>query len=423
MMMERIDKMAADRKLPKRSLAQRLLAFGLVLFFLVAAVFAARYLIMSKPKVVRRPPEKMKALVEIMTVQPSVEQVVIEAQGNLLPAREISLQARVSGRVEYLHPALIPGGLIAKDEILLRLDEVDYRLALRQAQDNLALAEADFRLEEGQQEVALKEWQLINAISNEIDDSSKDLALRRPQLAKVKAQLESARTAVEKARVDLERTVIRAPFDLVVRSEQIDLGSEVTPTTQLATLAAVDSFHAEIVLPTAKLSWFTMPDEGGIGGAEVEIFTQAQGPYPGRIISLAPDLDEDGLMARLRVLVDDPLGRETKRPPLLLGAFVEARIKGRILDGVYRLPRTALRENDLVYSADSEDRLRLQAVTVIWRGLNEVLVSKGLEPGQKVVISSLATPIDGMLLKIAGLVTDTETAAARPLPDEVVDER
>jgi len=219
----------SEMVLPRRTWRQRLLALGLIILLLLAGFVISRYLLKTRPQAQRKAPKKMEALVRVIKVMPTHENARIEAPGRVIAARQITLKVRVSGEVTYLHPDFIPGGVIKKGEILLKLDDVDYQLELRRKEDALALAEADLRIEEGSQTVALKEWELITSLSDDIDTSSRDLALRKPHLIKAKVRITSAETALDRARVDLERTVIRAPFNLVVRDENIDLGLQVTP--------------------------------------------------------------------------------------------------------------------------------------------------------------------------------------------------
>jgi RND family efflux transporter MFP subunit len=387
----------------------------LIIVILAVGGFAARWLLRHRPQIKRQPPREMVTLVRARALKPEDCSVVIEAQGRVVPAREIVLQARVSGRVVAVHPHLVPGGRIAKGELLLRLDDTDYRLNLQRLEDALALEEADLRLEEGNQTVARQEWELVRKLTpeTEFDTSSRDLALRQPQLAKIRARIKSARTALERARVDLERCVLRAPFDLVVRSENVDIGSEITTATKIATLAASDLFWAEISVPVKRLRWFSLP-AAGRPGARVELRTRidpengAGRPWSGRIVSLAPDLDPNGLMARLLVAIEKPLAR---RPPLLLGSFVRARIFGRRLQGVFRLPRSCLQEKETLFLVDADRRLARRRVHVVWKDREQVFIDRGLAPGERVVISKIAAPVSGMRLKV---ISADGSAAAKP---------
>ncbi|MEA3334222.1 MAG: hypothetical protein U9Q58_11600, partial [Pseudomonadota bacterium] len=145
--------LTADTKLPRRPLWQRLLAVGLIILLLAAGFLVSRYLLQTKPQAKRKAPKKMETLVQVVEVLPDTATVLIKAQGRVVPAQEIILQARVSGQVVYLHPDFIPGGIISKGETLLKLDDVDYQFNLRRKEDALALAVADLRIEEGSQTV------------------------------------------------------------------------------------------------------------------------------------------------------------------------------------------------------------------------------------------------------------------------------
>ncbi len=397
----------SKQTLPRRSWRQRLLALGLIVLLLLVAFMISRHLLKTRPQAKRKAPKKIESLVRVIEVMPTTERARIEAPGRVIAARQITLKARVSGMVVYIHPHLIPGGIIKKGEVLLKLDDTDYQLELQRKEDALALAEADLRIEEGSQKVALKEWELITGLGEDIDTSSRDLALRKPHLIKAKAMIASAKTARDKARVDLERTIIKAPFNLVVRDENVDLGLQVTPASTLATLAATDIFWAEISLPQTKLSWFALPDKTSHRitmrpVARVRLHCRGQAPISGQIVSLTPDLDKDGLMARLLVAIQDPLGLEKVQQPVLIGSFITAEISGRELKNVYRIPRSALQENDRVLIAGAGNLLVIKPVTVAYSGVKTVLISAGLTPGDRLIISNLSAPISGMPLKIAG---------------------
>jgi len=87
--------------------------------------------------------------------------------------------------------------------------------------------------------------------------------------------------------------------------------------------------------------------------------------------------------------------------PLLLGSYVEVRIEVGRLTGVIAVPRDQIHEGDHVYLMDGEGRLEVRRVNVAWRDENEVLVRSGLEAGDRIVTSRLASPVTGTLLRLA----------------------
>ncbi len=106
-------------------------------------------------------------------------------------------------------------------------------------------------------------------------------------------------------------------------------------------------------------------------------------------------------MTRLVVAVSDPFGLAAggASPPLELGLFVAVEFQGTILRGVFPLPRSALRDGGTVWVVDGEDRLRVRRVTVGRLERREVLVTGGLSPGERVVLTSLSAAADGMRVR------------------------
>jgi multidrug efflux pump subunit AcrA (membrane-fusion protein) len=88
------------------------------------------------------------------------------------------------------------------------------------------------------------------------------------------------------------------------------------------------------------------------------------------------------------------------QPPLAVGLYVEARIDGRERAGVYRIPIGALHAGHQVWIADREAKLRLREVTVLKTESDQVLLSAGLNPGERVVVSALDLPVEGMRLSV-----------------------
>jgi hypothetical protein len=103
------------------------------------------------------------------------------------------------------------------------------------------------------------------------------------------------------------------------------------------------------------------------------------------------------------VSVRDPLGREAEagaEPLLLLGSFVRVEIQGRVLDGVAALDRRLLRDGDRVWVMRTDGTLDIRPVSVAFGGDRRVLISHGLEDGERVVTTDLPAPVDGMPLRL-----------------------
>lgn len=394
-----------DLPIPERSWKQRLAALGIILLILAVGGGVSFMLMKTKPLAKKKNPPKMQVLVDTVTVSPTSARMTIEALGRMVPSRQITLQARVAGTVQHLHPQFIPGGILRKGEVILRLDDTDYQLELKRKQNVLQQALADVRIEEGNQAVSRQEWDLIKQRSGDLDTSSVDLALRKPQLEKVQANLASAKTDVERIKVDLERTIIKAPFNAVVKEKNIDLGSQVGSQSQLATLVGIDNFWAEVSVPEDKLAWFNLPNNKGPGSL-VQVFANQDGPRPGKVIKLLPDVEQQGLMAKLLIEVDNPMASTADKFPLLLGSFIRVAIEGKMIENIFKVPRAALKDDKAILLVTPEQTLHIQLVSVVWKDNEHVYVDGGLHSGDRIIVSQVAAPLEGMPLILNGIDQD-----------------
>jgi len=370
----------------------------------IAAVGGAVWLIKTKPRPRRRPAAERAVLVRTEPMFRTAEHIMLESSGTVIPARQITLQSRVASEVIELSPEFVPGGLFAEGEVILRLDPEDYRLALEGRRSDVVRAEAAYKIELGQQDIARHEWSLVRneGSTNQLD---MELTLRRPQLQDASAKLAAARALSDRAEINLDRTVVRAPFNAVVRARYVNVGSQVSAQTPLAELAGTDEYWVLVTLPVDRLRWVTLPAEGKPGAAALVRPAggiESDAEWMGEVIRRLPDLEEEGRLARVLVSVRNPLdssdGEAALTPPLL-GAFVTVTIEGPEIENVFSIPVTALHDGDTIWMLNGESRLELRRVDVLWRGYERVLIRDDLQDGEKLVVTRLGTPVPGMLLR------------------------
>lgn len=380
---------------------RRALTLIVCLAIIGLGVGIGQYLKKTAPKAQKRPPEKSLPKVETLLLQPVEHRVSIEAMGSVVPAREMVLKSRVSGQVQSVHPEFIVGGIVAKGQRLVKIDPQDYRLALARKESELVNAQFELKMEMGYQEVARKEWDILNkGQSSRVEDE--ELALRKPHLAKARSDVAAARAELEQARLDLARTDVTAPFNAVIRATNVAVGSQISTQDSLAELVGTDDYWIRVSLPVDRLGWFAIPTDGSRPGAAVMVNYRGQ-QRSGRVVRLLSDLETQGRMARIVVAVKDPLGldsRPSDRPPLLIGEYVRVEIQGRLLTGVYRIPRSSLRDGETIWLADKDDTLTIEPVDILWRDDRIVLIKNNLEPGDRLVVSDLVTPVRGMPLDV-----------------------
>jgi multidrug efflux pump subunit AcrA (membrane-fusion protein) len=140
-----------------------------------------------------------------------------------------------------------------------------------------------------------------------------------------------------------------------------------------------------------------------IGGQQTE--------FPAYLHRMEGAVDPDNRVWYAVARVDDPYGLNDpeRTTPLVVGLFVEATIEGRVVDKVFKLPRSALRKQDDVLVVDGENRLRRRKVELLRTDFESAYITSGLEPGDRVCVSPVEAFVDGLLVEV---VNNTEPADA-----------
>jgi RND family efflux transporter MFP subunit len=393
---ERID---AGTTAPTSLKGRRLLNLFLSLLIIVLGLVVATYVTHKAPKAQKRAPVKVIPVVEVQVVQPGEHRIMVPAMGTVVPAREVVLKAQVSGKVLSLHPEFIEGGYIKENAEILQIDPEDYELTVTLAEAKVKDAESGLELAEEEANAAKEEWRLL--YKDDADTNGKP-----PPLAQ--ARLKAEQAELKKAELDLKRTSVRAPFNGIVRTKSVELGSLVTPQDALAELVGVDEYWIQVSVPVDYLKWISVPNRKGKKGSQVRVVHQSGYERTGEVIQLLGDLESEGRMARILVTVKDPLGLQNSGQttrPLLIGEYVRVEIEGSPLSQVFRIPRLALRENDTIWVVGEDSTLNIRPVTTIWRDTQTVFLDQGLNPGDQVIVSDLAAPVEGMKIQMQGAET------------------
>jgi hypothetical protein len=108
-------------------------------------------------------------------------------------------------------------------------------------------------------------------------------------------------------------------------------------------------------------------------------------------------------MMQIIVGIDDPYGlenKETDRPALAAGTFVDVRIKGRTLENVFVIPRIAFRDNSTVWVMDTSNKLQIEKVLISRIEREKVIIAEGLDDGDMIVLTNISGAANGMKLRL-----------------------
>lgn len=359
----------------------------------------AALIIATGPRLEPQPPPSNAPLVRSWQAQPVSVRLSSFTHGSVLPRTESELIPEVSGRVIYMSPALVSGGFFNKGDTLLKIDPLDYEVALEQARANLASSRSELTNAR-----KAHERQLNLAKKQSTSESQRDDALNRMQFAE--AALREARARLSRAERDLERTTLVAPFEGRVRSERVDVGQFVTRGAAIASLYSTD--YAEVRLPIhdEELAFLELPlagnhhDNAALPKTILRArFAGREHEWEGTIVRTEGELDPKTRMINVIAQVEAPYTTSGERPPLAVGLFVEAEILGRVADDIFVVPRSALQANGQVYVINADNRLEFRDVDILRIVGEEVFIRDGLEAGDRVCLSTLSTAIEGMTVQ------------------------
>lgn len=365
-----------------------------------AAIVVLAIVIFAAMMATRREPPKRQIVmptprVRAISAAVGPTRVRVSGEGTVTPLREIDIVPQVGGRVVEMSPSLADGGHLMKGDLLLRIDPVDYELAVENAVARVKDAESKLMLAEEEVQAAREEWRLQ---TGEDGSQAPPLVAREPQLAAAKASLEGARADLDRARLNLERTVLRAPFEGRISQKMVDIGQIVNPNQKLGRIFSVEAAEISVPLESDDVRWIRVPGFNAADDAGNETVVHARiagsdATWRGRLLRAEGLLDERTRMINVVVRVERPYDT---RPPLAMGLFVAVDILGITVPEAAWLPRGAIRNGGTVYVVDADGRLRFREIEIARYDRDEALVTAGLADGEIVVVSAMKVVTDGM---------------------------
>ncbi|GGP52283.1 RND superfamily efflux pump MFP component [Shewanella algicola] len=380
--------------------------------FIIAVFAAAAWLLINTQEAPEQKDEPINIpIVDVQTVTPQTLSLNLPSYGVVNPKYKTQLVTEVQGRMLSISANFVAGGVVKKGEQLAIIEPSDYEADLIQAEATLAQATAALNEEKARGEVAKVEFKDFT------QGLPPELGLRIPQLKKEQANVKYAQAALARAQRNLERTVIRAPFDGIIKARNVDLGQYVTLGTNLGEL--YDTSIAEIRLPLtneelAYLESVENPD------TSVTLTAQLAGKpvtWQGTIVRSENVIDEQTRMVYLVAEIRDPYLRNTKisgQLPLKYGSFVNAVITGRTVNDIVTLPRHVVR-NGQVAVVNQDNIIEMRQVNIIRSDVDTLYIKGSFKANERVSTTSVNSLSSGQTVKILGEEssnTDTPPEAA-----------
>ena len=369
---------------------------GPILVILIGSFFAFIISVSSpKPKKGIELPKPTPVFYEVVTKKNIT--LKIFTNGEVKPLNEINLISQVSGQIVEAADEFVEGGIIKAGSPLVWIDNRDYKLAVISAESRVAQASKLLEREIAESELAKNDWEELG-----IGEAS-PLTLRIPQLKEAEAAEKAALADLEKAKLNLERTIVKLPFQGIIREKRTGVGQFVGAGSILATAFSTEEVLIALPLTDTELSYLGLPlayeEEKPFTGPKVKFLSSVSNKtfeWEGRIVRTAGSIDPP---TRLVYVYAEVINPYQQSPPLAIGMFVDAIIDGKTIKDGFLVPNSAINNNSNIYAIDKNDNLEIREIEVLGTENDYVIIKGEINEGERVVVSPLNNAKIGMGLK------------------------
>lgn len=279
----------------------------------------------------------------------------IEANGSVMANEYVELHPEISGRIVYLN---VPeGGAVRKGAVIARINDADLQATLEKSRAQLELYQKS-------EERARK---LLDI--NGINQADYDLAV---------SNVNSTKADIDYTQAQLDKTVIRAPFDGVVGLRQVSPGAYVTPANIIATVQQLDKIKVDFTLPE-QYAGIIRP--GSL--VDIQIDVQSNNRRKGLIIATEPQVNTTSRNLKVRALLEDGLAHP--------GSFVKVFVNAGVEKKAIMVPTNCIipedRNNQVIVVRSG--RAKVVNVETGIREADNIEITRGLSTGDTVIVTGV----------------------------------
>jgi RND family efflux transporter MFP subunit len=370
---------------------------------LVVTALASWSIIAARPETVRTPAPPPSLLVDVAVAARQPVTFEVHSQGTVTPRTRTTLVSEVAGQIVDVAPAFVSGGFFKQGDVLVRIDPRTYETALKRARSELAQAKTKVETEHALASYAKADWERLRGLEAAGPTDASDLTLRKPQLAEAIAGLEFARANYEKASEDLNRTIIRAPYDGMVREKLADVGQFVNTGSQLAETFATDYAEVRLPLPQAELKYLDLPETQGAKSLPATLSADIGGvthTWQARVVRSEGVFDTESRALHVVAQIDAPYNPADGAEPLRIGTFVTATIEGRAGGDLFVVPRHSLERGETLWLVGEDMAIEPRNVDIVRSDEQFAYVASGLANGDRYTVTPPEQPLPGMMVRV-----------------------
>jgi membrane fusion protein (multidrug efflux system) len=296
-----------------------------------------------------------ETIVDVIVAAPKSITNQVEANGSVVASEYVELHPEISGRIVYLN---VPEGVhVAKGTIIARINDADLQATLEKSKVQLDLY----------QKTLEREQKLLDI--NGINQADFDLAQNN---------VNSAKADIDYTQAQIDKTIIRAPFDGVVGLRQVSPGAYITPANIIATVQQMDKIKVDFTIPEQYTS---VIKKGGL--VDIQIDAASNTHRKGLIVATEPQINLSSRNLKVRALLQEGEGHP--------GAFVKVFVNAGIDKKAIMVPTNCIIPEDKNNQVIVVRQGRAQFVDVLTgvREANNIEITSGINPGDTIVVTGV----------------------------------
>lgn len=299
---------------------------------------------------------KVKTMI-ITTSSLSGQDAILTGQGYVVAQVKAAISSKATGRLDALY--VIEGDVVKAGDIIGKIESNDVQAFLSQQQAQMDVINASLTNAQAEYEEAntayIRQQSLLSGGAGtqaELDMAQARWKRAQAQIRSAQAQLKAQESAIKAARVQVENTVIRAPFDGTVLTKNANVGEVITALGAAAgargavvTLADMTSLEVEADVSESSLSKISQNQP-----VEISVSAIADKRYPGFVSKIIPtadrgkgtvkvkirfnELDETVLpemAAKVNFLRNDAGKTEKEAPKILIPKSAVLNVNGKMI--------------------------------------------------------------------------------------------
>lgn len=326
--------------------------------------------------------------VEVKKISLEDYRITLDSYGLVKPSVQTQITSQVSGKILYINENFSDGGYLKKGELLIEVEDIDYKADVKIAQASLLLAKQELLEEQAQGKQAKANWKKFNK-----NEEANALVLRTPQLESAKANLLSAKASLQKAEIQLKRTKIYAPYNARVVSKDVNIAEVISSSSSIGTIYS--SKELEISLPI-KNNDIKFLDEilQNNKKIKVELYSSISNKtYEAEVSGSQSSIDEESnqfyIIAKIK--------KDTNS--LKISEYLKAKIKTVKIQNAIVIPNESIYLNEYVY-IEKESRIYRRNIKILSQEDEKSLISSGLKEDEKLVLTTLGLISSGTKVKV-----------------------